>query len=328
MVTAFDALAAIGLKLAVRTPSADLHQELAHIFRSASHGDTVALTQFNPVTGRHETVINLEYPKAVLHHLNTWFVEHDEVYRYMRTVDRTPLRWKDMPFRYESMFSAEHVFRPSGFNEGVTSCLYNQEGRYTGALHISTTDRNQPPDEAMQLLSASQTLLGTLIDWWATSDTPSTEDQNAFRVVVDPARKLWFQPSSASAEPTKELLDEAISVSLPRSLKSIPNHAYLHWQDSTFAVRSCRRGNHIVLDVRAEDVPARLTARELDVSTLLIEGLTNAQIAEILCISTKTASRHVENIMAKLGVSTRTTAAVRCAEVGLRSWESTDRIAR
>ncbi|MGY1901045.1 response regulator transcription factor [Nocardia gipuzkoensis] len=325
MVTAFDALAAIGVKLADRRPSADLHREVAHIFRSASHGDTIALSQFNPVTGQHDTVINLEYPKAVLHHLNTWFVEHDEVYRHMRTVDRRPLRWKDMPFRYESMFSAEHVFRPSGFNEGVTVCLYNQDGRYTGALHISTTDRNQPPDEAMQLLSASQTLLGTLIDWWSTSDTHSTEDQNALRVVVDPTRKLWFHPSSA--EPTKELLDEVISVSLPRSLMSIPDHAYLHWQGSTFVVRSCRRGNHVVLDVRAEEVPARLTARELDISTLLIEGLTNAQIAETLCISTKTASRHIENIMAKLGVSNRATAAVRCAEVGLRSWEFTDRIA-
>ncbi|MGY1901206.1 response regulator transcription factor [Nocardia gipuzkoensis] len=108
---------------------------------------------------------------------------------------------------------------------------------------------------------------------------------------------------------------------------SIPDHAYLHWQDSTFAVRSCRRGNHIVLDVRAEEVPARLTAREPDISTLLIEGLTNAQIAKTLCISTKTASRHIENIMAKLGVSNRTAAAVRCAEAGLRSWESTARIA-
>ncbi|WP_280372656.1 response regulator transcription factor [Nocardia abscessus] len=136
----------------------------------------------------------------------------------------------------------------------------------------------------------------------------------------------WFHPSSA--EPTKELLDEVISVSLPRSLMSIPDRAYLHWQGSTFVVRSCRRGNHVVLDVRAEEVPARLTARELDISTLLIEGLTNAQIAETLRISTKTASRHVENIMAKLGVSNRATAAVRCAEAGLRSWEFTDRIAR
>ncbi|MEB3370123.1 autoinducer binding domain-containing protein, partial [Saccharopolyspora mangrovi] len=188
MVSTLDALATIGAKLADRRPSTDLYQDIARIVRSASHCDTIALSQLNPVTRRHDTVVNLEYPETVLRHLNTWFVEHDEVYRHMRTGDGKPLRWRDMPFRYESMFSAERVFRPSGFNEGVTVCLYNQDGRYTGALHVSTTDRNQPPDEAMQLLSASQTLLGTLVDWWTTLDTPSVEDEPALPGVGDPER--------------------------------------------------------------------------------------------------------------------------------------------
>jgi DNA-binding NarL/FixJ family response regulator len=42
---------------------------------------------------------------------------------------------------------------------------------------------------------------------------------------------------------------------------------------------------------------------------LVAEGLTNGQIGERLFISTKTASVHVSNILAKLGVARRTEAA-------------------
>jgi DNA-binding CsgD family transcriptional regulator len=52
-----------------------------------------------------------------------------------------------------------------------------------------------------------------------------------------------------------------------------------------------------------------LSRREVEVLRLLGEGLTNAQIAERLFISPKTAEHHVGRIYAKLGVSTRAEAA-------------------
>lgn len=54
--------------------------------------------------------------------------------------------------------------------------------------------------------------------------------------------------------------------------------------------------------------PARspLTAREQEVAVLLARGLTNRQIAEELVISLHTAERHVENILDKLGCTSRT----------------------
>jgi DNA-binding CsgD family transcriptional regulator len=48
-----------------------------------------------------------------------------------------------------------------------------------------------------------------------------------------------------------------------------------------------------------------LTAREFEVARLIAEGLTNAAIADELTIAPKTASSHVEHILAKLGVSRR-----------------------
>lgn len=54
------------------------------------------------------------------------------------------------------------------------------------------------------------------------------------------------------------------------------------------------------------DEPWRpLTAREFAVARLITEGLTNAEIAGKLSIAPKTASSHVEHILAKLGASRR-----------------------
>jgi DNA-binding CsgD family transcriptional regulator len=69
----------------------------------------------------------------------------------------------------------------------------------------------------------------------------------------------------------------------------------------------------------ATDRPAlfSLTAREQEVLALLAEGMTNAQLAEALFISERTANRHVSNIFTKLGVHNRTQAARAAVAAGL-----------
>lgn len=51
-----------------------------------------------------------------------------------------------------------------------------------------------------------------------------------------------------------------------------------------------------------------LTARELQVLNLVTAGRTNKSIAAELSVSEKTVDRHVSNILAKLGVSSRVAA--------------------
>lgn len=62
------------------------------------------------------------------------------------------------------------------------------------------------------------------------------------------------------------------------------------------------------------ELPAGLSARELEVLRLLARGLTNKETAQQLGISPKTVGRHVESIYAKIGASTRAAAALFAVE--------------
>jgi DNA-binding CsgD family transcriptional regulator len=64
----------------------------------------------------------------------------------------------------------------------------------------------------------------------------------------------------------------------------------------------------LLLEIAASADSHGLTGRELEVLRLVAAGKTNREVAEELIISEHTAARHLQNIYAKLGVSSRTAA--------------------
>ena len=61
--------------------------------------------------------------------------------------------------------------------------------------------------------------------------------------------------------------------------------------------------------------PAGLTARELDVLRMLVEGLSDAEIAARLTLSERTVGHHVSAVLRKLGVPSRSRAAAAAAPI-------------
>lgn len=60
-----------------------------------------------------------------------------------------------------------------------------------------------------------------------------------------------------------------------------------------------------------------LSSREMDVLRLLVEGLTNKQIAGHLSLAEDTIKKHVQTVIAKLQATDRTQAAVKAVRAGL-----------
>jgi HD-GYP domain-containing protein (c-di-GMP phosphodiesterase class II) len=63
--------------------------------------------------------------------------------------------------------------------------------------------------------------------------------------------------------------------------------------------------------------PAGLSEREVEVLGLVIRGLTNRQMAEVLFVSPKTVDHHIQHIYDKIGVSTRVGATLFALQHGL-----------
>jgi NarL family two-component system response regulator LiaR len=68
---------------------------------------------------------------------------------------------------------------------------------------------------------------------------------------------------------------------------------------------------------RGRELGDDLTEREREVLALLVDGLTNPEIANRLYISESTVKTHVSNILSKLGVATRTEAVSVALQKGL-----------
>ncbi len=95
-------------------------------------------------------------------------------------------------------------------------------------------------------------------------------------------------------------------------LRASKGEATLH---PRVAARLIKQFSHGEPDRR--DLFTELTAREVEILTLIARGLTNQKIAEDLVISVGTVKGHVSNILSKLHLADRTQAAVYAWQEGI-----------
>ncbi|OGI02195.1 MAG: hypothetical protein A2104_02180 [Candidatus Melainabacteria bacterium GWF2_32_7] len=94
------------------------------------------------------------------------------------------------------------------------------------------------------------------------------------------------------------------------------------WFDPAIAETILKTLSNGKLVISAEDPKEteekiQLTDREMDVLRLIVDGYSNAEISEKLCVSIHTAKAHVCNILQKLSVDDRTQAAIKALKDGL-----------
>ncbi|MFD0630631.1 LuxR C-terminal-related transcriptional regulator [Catenulispora yoronensis] len=147
-------------------------------------------------------------------------------------------------------------------------------------------------------------------EWAAASELASREGVHAYQAAYIGFRAAEAAAANGDRDTAAALLRAAVQpvATLPtgplcQEIQALARRARLDISDCMPAAPEPDRPG------ADSGTPLGLTARELEVLALVAQGLSNRQIGERLFISTKTASVHVSNILAKLGVSGRGEAA-------------------
>lgn len=300
-------------------PAAERAQAAVDRIAESIPFEAASLAAYDPIENRHRTVAYLNYDESVLSYLNQGFVSEDPAWQTMRYRNPTPLRWCDIP-GYNSMFSAHEVLMPAGFHEGSTTCMFTRDGRYTGAFHLNSDTPVPISDNAVEVLGSLQRVVAPLLD-----TLRPREPEDWRRLVATADASALMTPDGrlhgVLGQERGELLSDGSALSaelMAFGPESLPDRYFWTNRDGhSHEVRLTRLAASTVVTVQRASAPYRLSPREIEVLTLLADGLANPEIGRVLSLSHRTVATHVEHILAKLGCSTRVAAASRAAAEGI-----------
>jgi predicted ATPase/DNA-binding CsgD family transcriptional regulator len=178
------------------------------------------------------------------------------------------------------------LFRSMGNRVGIAQCLEEIARCATIRGHVTL---------AIRLLGSCVSLFGA-IGATPPPDRDPTTDAASLSQMLSPAEfaRAWDEGRALSPE---EAANEALAVAADLAAEdTVETHAV----------------PVPVPAVESSSLAATLglTPREVEVLRLLVEGMSDREIADALSISERTAGNHVQHAMLKIGVESRTAAAV------------------
>ncbi len=281
------------------------------------------LGAWDPTRGRHVTVAGSGYRDETAESLNGKGFLADKIGQVVLGRGR-PTRWRDLPFAPESSPFFERTLAPCGFSEGMAAPLFATDGAYVGLLNVNTDSARHPDDAAVEMVHLLSARFAEVVRALvAGSDAPS----GAVAAGEFPEHRVVL---SGLGDCTSLDAGWSPSEELRTALSGGPAEVagrFLVWE------RGQRWPWHVAVDeavpalpvtarLAQRPVPGGLSRRELQVLRGVADGLTNQEVAAALHTSPRTVSTHVEHVLAKLQVRTRTEAATRAHREGLHLREA------
>jgi DNA-binding CsgD family transcriptional regulator len=246
------------------------------------------------------------------------------------TRQRRAMRVQDLPIPKEQIRGWVDYLAPAGFRGGLAVGLFAEDGRHLGALGMNTDTAGHPTEAARDLIETLAPVIANAVDpMQSVGATARLVHDAQAGVVIDVESVVAVVPGLVShplllagspviAAARRHLAEGATYASFlsPYQLLDTggPQHVRVTVLDSP--VQPLHPRSAVVLISPAGDLHG-LTRRELEVLGLIIEGWPNQRIAAVLVVADRTVAAHVEHILAKLAVTTRTLAAVRALRTGL-----------
>jgi len=294
-------------------------QEILEELRALIPFDAAEITTVNPVDGSLEEIAAIGYDDDVKEGLRSArFIELMNALKLPET--GMPIRMKDLPGRLTDNWAVQELLLPAGYSEGMTMALRTSDGRFTGVLNVSTTDKDHPSDVARAAMAQLCTALGNLADpmrsgrWLA-----MLLGAGCTAIGLDRAGGVVELPGIAR-HPL--LTDDSDLVRTAMNSADMRAWNTFVWPDADdwYRVRvvPCEGERHISTVVSLDSVDlGPLSRRELEVLTLAAEGLSNGEIGDALVISGRTVGTHVEHVLEKLGAPNRAAAVAHAIREGL-----------
>ncbi|WP_158607840.1 helix-turn-helix transcriptional regulator [Nocardia panacis] len=273
------------------------------------------LSAWDPIGETYRPVVNIGYDAPTFSTLHTH--RYLDEYRRLGLLDEPKaLRFRDVPGRGRDLRTFQELVAPAGYREGLGLALLAPDGRRVGILTLSTVDVRYPSVRQRDLSELLGPTLAALLD-------PVGRLAESFG-----AGQLWAITQSAARrlDGGSLLGRNSLREQLIRLVANGVDQAEFRWRDESGGwerVRMLAPTAELGLACRSIAVvtpapqPYRLTWRELEVVTLIARGYDNRRVAQTLGASVRTVTTHVERILTKVQVRSRTELAVRAVHEGL-----------
>jgi DNA-binding CsgD family transcriptional regulator len=290
--------------------------------------DASWLALADPVGNGYSSLASTSLDRATVQYLSGPNMAHDiEVTGTDR--DRPPLSLSDLSYPAEDLPTWADCLIPAGFHEALAVPLFVPGQRHVGFLALLAADPAPPSGAMRHRVARLAAIVARGIDPMRSLRTAASMVRGAAAGVVlcrdggiAPLPGLGDHPLLAAGSAVLDAARAAIgnrqvytSFLWPRGGRHAPDgHVRVTVLTGTDDVFRVLPG--MVLLSAPGDLRG-LTARELEVLGLVIEGCGNEDIARTLVVAQRTVATHVEHILAKLDAPSRTLAAVRAERAGL-----------
>ena len=232
----------------------------------------------------------------------------------------TPLLMDDMPEHFRASPHYLEWLHPAGLEDGLSATLRVAGGRQVGVLHLNAPMRRAFGEEARDFVAQIGPVLASRVDPLASPqlDGRFGPEWTASRMVPrgEPMPLTGREPSPLARDPRLGELAELFA-RLPVGTLSFLWQLGGEWHQATLLQVVDTNRSGVILASTPFANEAGLTAREVDVATGIVAGLSNQAIAEGLVVSRRTVETYVERLLGKLACATRGEVAGVAARAGL-----------
>lgn len=316
-------LARTGAAVGSRLPRCDVAAEIAEELRAAIPYEAMHVALVDPFSGAHRTLVNHGYDERIVRYVETDYSLRDPA--FVDVIEaRGPMRMRDVSFDYRSSFSYVNYWGPAGYGDGMATPLFAPDGRYVGIANISTDTEDVLTDDVRDFMALLAGAFGAMVDPLADVAAWIDEESGSRRVIVRSDGSLLERVGEGEATPevARDVLiavAQAMAASPLRARQGLvadPNGRLASIQ--LMRTHSARLADDPVVLLTLRDAGrVDLTLRETEVLRHLVDGVSNREIAETLGVAPRTIATHVEHLLRKLGVETRTAAVAQAIERGM-----------